>query len=49
MFSTIGLKIINSKHREGSLDTKIHAIDFPEENRILYDKVLEQMMMDGYT
>ena len=47
MLSKMGLKILNSKPREESLDSRIHTIEFPDRHHILFNGVLEQMMMDG--
>ncbi len=36
----------NSKKTEEDLDS-IHTIVFPEAHEIIFDKLLDQMMMDG--
>ncbi len=47
MSSIVDIRVRNSKKKEADLDSRIHNIVFPEVQDILFDQVLDQMMMDG--
>ena len=44
----LDLRIRNTQKKERDLDSRIYTIVFPEEQEILFNQVVEQMMMDGY-
>ncbi len=47
MSSVVDIRVRNSKKKEADLDSRIHNIVFPDAQDILFDQVLDQMMMDG--
>ena len=47
MSSRVDIRVRNSKKKEADLDSRIHNLVFPEEQDILFDQIMDQLMMDG--
>ena len=47
MSSTVDIRVRNSKKMEADLDSRIHSLAFPEAQDIVFEQVMDQLMMDG--